>query len=72
MTVKPTMVKVLAKKLLERYPSEFTVEYEQNKKKVGELTNIESKKIRNTVAGYVTRKVRYSRRSKEGVEISDI
>jgi small subunit ribosomal protein S17e len=54
--VRPTYIKVLSEQLLKRFGSEFGSEFEQNKKKVEELTNIKSKKIRNMVAGYITRK----------------
>jgi len=55
MTVKTTMIKTLAKDLLEKYSKEFTLDFETNKKKVGELTDIDSKKIRNMIAGRITR-----------------
>ncbi len=56
-TVKPAYIKVIAKELLRKYPEEFTGSFEENKKKVMELTNITSKRVRNRVAGYITRKV---------------
>ncbi len=56
-TVKPAYIKVIAKELLRKYPGEFTGSFEENKKKVTELTNITSKRVRNRVAGYITRKV---------------
>ena len=42
--------------LLERYPEAFSEDFERNKELVAELTNIESKSVRNRVAGYVTHK----------------
>ncbi|WP_290819195.1 30S ribosomal protein S17e [Halovivax sp.] len=58
MAIKPAYVKKTATLLLERYPNAFTDDFEQNKDSVQELTNIESKSVRNRVAGYVTRKKR--------------
>lgn len=57
MAIKPSYVKNTGKLLLERYPSAFTTDFEHNKKSVAELTNIESKDVRNRVAGYITHKL---------------
>ncbi len=56
-TVKPAYIKVIARELLKRYPGLFTGDFNENKKLVSELTNIKSKKVRNRVAGYITRRV---------------
>ncbi len=56
-TVKPAYIKVIARELLRKYPDAFTGDFDENKKKVMELTNITSKRVRNRVAGYITRKV---------------
>lgn len=56
MAIKPDYVKKTGNVLLERYPEAFSKDFEQNKERVGELTNIESKGVRNRIAGYVTRK----------------
>jgi small subunit ribosomal protein S17e len=57
MAIKPAYVKDMAQTLLERYPEAFSKDFEQNKESVEVLTDIESKGVRNRVAGYVTRKV---------------
>lgn len=41
--------------LLERYPDRFTADFETNKRRVENLTDVESKRVRNRIAGYVTR-----------------
>ncbi len=56
-TVKPAYIKVIARELLRKYPDAFTGDFDENKKRVMELTNITSKKVRNRVAGYITRRV---------------
>jgi len=56
MAIKPDYVKKTGKLLLERYPEAFSTDFEHNKTSVTELTNIESKSVRNRIAGYVTRK----------------
>ena len=56
MPIKPGYVKKIGNELLERYPDAFTDDYEINKDSVTKLTNVESKGVRNRIAGYVTRK----------------
>lgn len=56
MPIKPGYVKKIGNLLLERYPDAFTQDFEQNKDSINELTNVESKGVRNRIAGYVTRK----------------
>lgn len=58
MAIKPAYVKKTAALLMERYPNAFGDDFEHNKTVVEELTNIESKGVRNRIAGYVTRKQR--------------
>jgi small subunit ribosomal protein S17e len=45
----------LARKLIERFPKRFNSDFENNKRMVAALTDVTSTKIRNRVAGYVTR-----------------
>ncbi|WP_330632682.1 30S ribosomal protein S17e [Halocatena halophila] len=56
MAIKPAYVKKTATILLERYAEAFDDDFERNKDLVTELTNIESKSVRNRIAGYITRK----------------
>ena len=56
MTIKPAYIKKTGNVLMERYPEAFSSDFEHNKGSVTELTNIESKNVRNRIAGYVTRK----------------
>ena len=56
MAIKPAYVKKTGRQLLEQYPNAWGPEFEHNKELVAELTNVESKSVRNRIAGYVTRK----------------
>ncbi len=56
-TVKPAYIKNIAMELLRKYPDIWSGDFDVNKKLVQELTNIKSKRVRNRVAGYITRKV---------------
>jgi len=52
--IKTMYVKNLAKKLLENFPDKFTKDFEKNKEWIDKLVQLESKTIRNKVAGYLT------------------
>ena len=56
MAIKPKYVKQLGKVLLEKYPQAFNADFDTNKESVSQLTNVESKEVRNRIAGYITRK----------------
>ena len=56
MAIKPAYVKKTATVLLDRYSDAFNDDFDRNKDIVVELTNIESKEVRNRIAGYITRK----------------
>jgi small subunit ribosomal protein S17e len=57
MAIKPDYVKKTGNILMERYEDAFSREdFEHNKEAVTELTNIESKAVRNRIAGYITHK----------------
>jgi len=53
--VRPDRVKKAARELLERFPEKFTTNFESNKKLVKSLTKISSARLRNRIAGYITR-----------------
>ena len=56
--IKTTPVKRAAKKLYTNYKGKFSEDFSKNKLAVSELAEIPSKKLRNVVAGYVTRLAR--------------
>ena len=55
--VRPEHVKRISRELVDRFPDKFTKDFENNKKLVEALTNINSKKLINRVAGYTTQLV---------------
>ena len=65
--VRINVVKRTARKLLAMYPDLFTRDFEHNKKVVKELVEVDSKKLMNQIAGYVThlKKVEQRRQSIE-------
>lgn len=56
--VRTKLVKRTAKMLAEKFTDNFTTDYEFNKKKVAELLSLSSKRLRNQIAGYVTRQIK--------------
>ena len=66
--IKTRKVKVLAKEIVEKYPDRVSADFELNKHLVGELlVGQVSKKLRNQVAGYITRLVKMRLKKAEEV-----
>ncbi|HOT94996.1 MAG TPA: 30S ribosomal protein S17e [Methanoregulaceae archaeon] len=63
MGIKPNYIKAFGQEMLVRYGDRFTRDFEENKAIVAELTVIDSKRVRNRVAGYITRKINTPRRT---------
>jgi small subunit ribosomal protein S17e len=55
--IRPTYIKRIAEELVRKFPDRFTLDFETNKKVVVELADVTTKKMRNRIAGYVTRTV---------------
>ena len=53
--VRTETVKRAARELIARFPEKFTNEFEANKAAVNQVLKAPSKKLRNRIAGYVTR-----------------
>lgn len=53
--IRPTYIKRVAIHLVKDYPQAFCEDFEHNKDMVGKLCSVESKTMRNRIAGYVTR-----------------
>jgi small subunit ribosomal protein S17e len=53
--VKTEQIKRVAKELLERFPAKFSNNFDNNKRKVQVLTIGTTVRVRNQIAGYITR-----------------
>ena len=53
--IKTTMIKRVTLKLFRDHPDKFKSNFSDNKKVVEELVEVRSKKLRNIIAGYMTR-----------------
>ena len=56
--IKQRLIKRTAKRLMVLNKNDFKEDFEFNKKKVTELVELHSEKLRNTIAGLVTKLVR--------------
>lgn len=56
--ITPTHIQRLGKELIEKYPDKFNKDFKDNKKRVNELAEIQTRKLRNRLAGYITRKIK--------------
>jgi small subunit ribosomal protein S17e len=52
--VRPEQVKRVARELIERYPDRFGSDFQANKEAVESLAEVESSKLRNRIAGYIS------------------
>lgn len=53
--VRPRHVKRLARDLVSRHEDDFTQDFDHNKEVLKDMDLVESKKLRNRVAGYIVR-----------------
>ena len=57
--IRPTYIKRVSIELLNKYPQafskDFEADFEANKEMVSTLTDVSSVKMRNRIAGYITR-----------------
>ena len=63
MGIKPSYIKSLGTELLARQRDNFSGSFDENKQQLGKSAVIGSKRVRNRVAGYITRKINTKKRS---------
>ena len=56
--IKTKFIKRITYEILEEHRNKFKEDFENNKKILDEVAEIQSKKIRNAIAGYITRIVK--------------
>lgn len=69
-----SLIKRTARKLLEMYPGEASEDFEKNKELVSKYVDVRSRKLRNQIAGYLTRLVKLSKKAEvlpQEAEVSD-
>ncbi|MGD1004011.1 MAG: 30S ribosomal protein S17e [Methanoregulaceae archaeon] len=61
MGIKPSYIKTLGLELLAKNREKFTSNYDEDKQALTGIAIIESKRVRNRVAGFITRKINTKR-----------
>ncbi len=61
MGIKPSYIKSLGTELLAKQRENFSNNFDENKQQLTASAVIDSKRVRNRVAGYITRKVNTKR-----------
>lgn len=56
--IKTTAIKRVTHEILEKHKEMFSDDFEHNKQTLITVCDVESKKIRNNIAGYITRLVK--------------
>ncbi len=59
----------MSNELLERYPKQFGIDFDQNKATLKDLANIRSKLLRNMIAGFITAHIRRITIEREEVDL---
>ncbi len=53
--VRPDQIKKAAREILTQYHERFTANFEENKKILGQVAHVYSPRMKNRIAGYITR-----------------
>ncbi|AAY80054.1 30S ribosomal protein S17e [Sulfolobus acidocaldarius] len=64
-------IKRVARELYDKFKDQASDKYDDNKKLVDEYVNVSSKKVKNRIAGYLTRYVKISKNKVEAQEASE-
>jgi len=62
MGIKPSYIKNLGEELIVKHRDRFTGDFDENKHAVAEVAVIDSKGVRNRVAGYISRQLNTGKR----------
>jgi len=63
--IKTVLIKRITRKLVKEHRQDFKTDFEANKQLVGKYASIPSNKLRNIIAGYVTRMIKSKQEVKE-------
>ena len=63
MGIKPSYIKTLGNELVLKQRTNFSNNFEENKQQLDKSAVIGSKRVRNRVAGYITRKINTKKHS---------
>ena len=66
--VRPVFIKKISKELMSKYPDIFENDFDKNKLLLNDFLIIQSKLVRNRIAGYITHLVKEKHRINQNVE----
>jgi len=69
--IKTALIKRITFKLLEKHKGKFTMDFKKNKELVEEFTDVSSRKLRNVIAGYLTRQIKHKDKEKPRAKIKE-
>ena len=61
--VRTGFVKRQGESLMRKFKGSFSTKFDDNKKRVSEVADVPTKKLRNLVAGYITKKQKYQEKA---------
>ncbi|ADP77477.1 SSU ribosomal protein S17E [Methanothermus fervidus DSM 2088] len=53
--IRTALIKRVAKELIETFPDKFSDNFDENKAVLEEISTVETKHLRNKIAGYITK-----------------
>ncbi len=56
--IRTLTTKRIANEMIKKYPKKFTTSFEKNKKIIDEIADVATKKFRNIISGYITKKIK--------------
>ena len=56
--IKGVAIKTMGRELIEEFGERFSEDFENNKKALGEIKKIQSKRTRNILAGYIAKEMK--------------
>ena len=62
--IKTLLIKRVTKKLIKDHGDEFTTDFDKNKILVSKFTDVKSQKLRNVIAGYASRLIKFRKSDK--------
>lgn len=66
--VRPVFIKKISKDLVSKYSGIFTDNFETNKQLINQYLILQSKVVRNRIAGYITHLVKSEKLEEENIE----
>lgn len=67
--VRPVFIKKISKELVGKYSEIFTDDFEKNKELLNQFIIVQSKLLRNRIAGYIVHLIKLKKEEEESVQL---